>query len=309
MTFLLMGLALAVGAAACTSDNADPVTVPQPNTLGPTTAPSTITTTTTVPIRRGIDESIVIEFGGGERRYHLFVPGGFPDVASPLVVDLHGALGTPDMQDALSGMRAKAVEEGFVVVQPAGLLRSWDIITGGDGDVAFVMAVIADAQARTAVDADRIYATGMSNGGGMAERLACSAGDTFAAFAPVAGWHVPAVECNGDQVPLLAFHGTADLVVPYDGTGPLFVPVEEWVAEWAVRNGCDPTPVEERLTDDVTTLIWAGCSADTQLVTIEGGGHGWPGSEVSILALSSTDTIDATDMIWDFFVAHPRSGP
>jgi polyhydroxybutyrate depolymerase len=249
---------------------------------------------------------VTLAVDGRERRYELFVPGGYPDVPSPLVIDLHGALGTPDMQESLSGMRRKAAEEGFIVAQPAGQLRSWDIITGGDDDVAFVEAVIADVASRASVDPDRIYAAGMSNGGGMAERLACAAGDTFAAIAPVAGWHVPAVECNGEPVPLLAFHGTADLVVPYDGTGPLFVPVEEWVGEWAARNRCDPEPTAQRLTEDVTTLIWNGCEADTQLVTVEGGGHGWPGSEVSILALSSTDTIDATDMIWEFFAAHPR---
>lgn len=295
--------------SACNGDDPGTVTDPSIPTSVVTSAPAATTApTTTQAIRTQVDELVTIDVDGRERRYHLFIPGGGPEEPAPLVVDIHPALSTPEDQEALSGMRIKAAAEGFIVAQPAGQLRSWDIITGNGDDVAFIRAVVADVQSRTPIDPDRIYATGMSNGGGLTDQLACTAGDLFAAAAPVAGWYVPSVECGDDAViPVMAFHGTADLVVPYSGMGPFFVAVEEWAADWAVRNGCDTEPTDERITDDVVKRSWSGCEADTHLFTIEGGAHGWPGSDVSILAVSSTDTISATDLIWDFFVAHPKA--
>jgi polyhydroxybutyrate depolymerase len=297
------------GVTACNGDDPVTTTAPSaPTTVAPPPSPTTTVPPTTMATRTQVDETISIEFDGRERRYHLFIPGGFPETQAPLVVDIHPALSTPDDQEALSGMRVKAAEEGFIVAQPAGQFRSWDIITGNGEDVAFIRAVVADVQARTPIDSDRIYASGMSNGGGLTDQLACTAGDLFAAVAPVAGWYVPSVECADDAViPVMAFHGTADLVVPYSGMGLFFVDVEEWAADWAVRNGCDPDPTDERVTEDVVKRSWSGCTADTHLFTIEGGAHGWPGSDVSIIAVSSTDTISATELIWDFFVAHPKA--
>ena len=297
---------LSVFAAACSAvDGAVPTTAaaatPSPTT--PATAPEPATTTA---LRSETAETVTLDVQGGTRSYELFIPGGFPDVPAALVLDLHGALGTPEMQDRLSGMKAKAAEEGFIVAQPVGVLRSWDIITGDGDDVAFLRAVVADVAARTAIDSDRVFATGMSNGGGMAERLGCVSGDLFAAIAPVAGWYVAAVECTGQGPPVMAFHGTADFVVPYNGDGPLFVPVEEWAAEWAERNGCIDAPEESRLAADVVERTWPGCDRDVSLVIVEGGGHGWPGTSDETFGLASSDSIDATDLIWSFFEAHPR---
>ena len=223
------------------------------------------------------------------------------------VIDMHGALSAPSDHERLSGMQVKAADEGFIVAQPAGILRSWDILTGNGEDVDFILAVVADVQARVAVDPDRIYATGMSNGGGMADRLGCVAPDVFAAIAPVAGWYVDAVDCRSDRrIPVLAFHGTADLVVPYNG-GPFFVAIPEWAAAWAERNGCSPTPVDKQVHDDVQVRVWPDCDAEMELYTIDGGGHGWPGTEFELGKLVTTSSIDATDVIWEFFVGYRRA--
>lgn len=289
-------------AAACANVDAGTVIDPaDPSATAPTIAPST-----TVPLRAQIDETVTLDFEGNERRYELFAAGGFPDTPSAVVVDLHGALGTPADQDALSGMRRKAAQEGFVVAQPAGLLRSWDTISGNGSDVAFIRAVVADVAARTAIDPQRIYATGMSNGGGMADRLGCAAPDLFAAIAPVAGWYVPAVACAGAPVPVMAFHGTADPVVPYEGAGALFVPVEEWADAWAERNGCAPGPLDEQVRDDVVVRTWSDCDVEVALYVVQDGGHGWPGTTDPIRAAASTGSIDATELIWDFFAANPK---
>jgi polyhydroxybutyrate depolymerase len=340
LPFAVLLAAVLVVAAACSDDGSDPATttqppattqptVAEPTTRDPETAPPTTVTTTTAPLTvppttapmtpaptttgdspsnpaTASEDTVTITVDGADRRYNLFVPGGLPAGPAALVVDMHGALSTPEDHDSLSGMQDKAASAGFVVAQPAGLFRSWEIITGNGNDVDFIRAVVADVQDRTAIDPDRIYAVGMSNGGGMAERLGCVASDLFAAVAGVAGWYVDAVECDTRPVPLVAFHGTMDLVVPYDGTGPLFTPIQAWAGRWAARNGCGPDPDVDRATVDVTAQTWQGCDADTMLYTVEGGNHGWPGTDDPLGSLVTTDTINATDLIWEFFTTHPK---
>ena len=124
----------------------------------------------------------------------------------------------------------------------------------------------------------------------------------------MAGAHT-AVSCDPVRpVPIVAFHGTADRIVPYAGFRPLGLPaVEDWTAEWAERNGCGPAPAPERIAADVERTAWTGCDAAVVLYTVEGGRHGWPGSERALAVLDSTDSIDASEIIWEFFEAHPRS--
>lgn len=294
---VLAGLLVGCGTGAISPSTTDDL-------VSPTTAAAPAAVTT-IPVRAELRETVTLVINGQERSYDLFVPGGFPDAAAPLVLDLHGLLGTPEAQDELSGMQAKARLEGFVVAQPTGLALSWDTITGNGEDVAFLRGVVADVATRTAIDQNRVFATGMSNGGGMVDRLGCVAGDVFAAVAPVAGWYVPTVECDTDVVvPILAIHGTDDPVVPYDGEGSLFVPVREWAGDWATRNGCDPEAIERNLTTDVTSVEWTDCDADVSLLVVEGGGHGWPGTTDQERTGASTASIDATDLIWEFFTRH-----
>jgi polyhydroxybutyrate depolymerase len=247
--------------------------------------------------------------GGGIRRFTLYVP---EEIASPapLVLVFHGFTSNPDRVADLSGMSAVADREGFAVAYPAarGIPSAWRADTGrqGDTDVVFVRDLVEVIGEAIPIDDARVYAAGMSNGGGMAVRLGCEAADLVAAVAPVAGAMVVPVCDPVRPVPMIAFHGTEDRVVPYEGLGLLNLPdVEDLLAGWAVGNGCGPDPDAERVAGDVVRSTWGGCDAEVVLYTVEGGRHGWPGSERAIRELDSTRSIDASALIWEFFADHP----
>jgi polyhydroxybutyrate depolymerase len=330
---------LAVVAAACagaaepattTTGTAATTTITAPREITATSAPTTSTTrttTTTVPpatrppptASSAAPDGTAIEFrdvsltvGEVERSYRLATPRGLdPASPVPLVLDLHGLTADPVTQDDLSSMSAKAAAEGFVVAQPLGLglLPSW---SAGDNsvaadDVEFLLAVVDDVAGRVAVDPARVFAGGFSNGGGMANRLACNAADTFAAVAAVSGSFVEYLDCDPPRpVPVIAFHGTRDVVVPYEGFF-VFPAVLDWAQAWADRNGCAVEPVRSAVADDVELREWLGCrdGAAVALYTVEEGGHGWPGTRSADRLLNSTRSVVATDFIWDFFAAHP----
>lgn len=172
----------------------------------------------------------------------------------------------------------------------------------GIDDVAYIAALLDDIEAVASVDHRRIYATGFSNGGGMSHRLACELSDRLAAVAPVSGANqfAGAADCApGRPVPVLAIHGRDDPCWPYDGGEGTCLAVQDgnYVAVepsmigsadapgWALRNGCDPAPIVTPIADNAddgtsaTLTTFAGCTAETALITIEGAGHTWPGGD------------------------------
>ncbi len=222
------------------------------------------------------------------------------------MINLHGLGETTAEQELLSGMSRKADETGFVVAYPEGQGDpvSWDLGPGprGKADLDFIRDLVHRLESDLGVDPARVYATGISNGGGMASHLGCEAADTFAAIAPVSGAYLVSESCRPSRpVPVLAFHGTGDRVVPYDGQGRVLPPVRDWASGWAARNGCTQGPRQTFQNGDVIGESWEGCKDDATvtLYTIKDGGHTWPGS-----ALGATKDIDATDVIWRFFADH-----
>jgi polyhydroxybutyrate depolymerase len=292
-----------------TTTTSTTTTTPPPTTT--TTAPRPSTTTSTLPpVPEGGTERITLQVGGRSREYVLFVPGGLGPGPYPLVVDFHGLTDSGDGHDSLSRMRAKGAEEGFVVAQPDGALlgNSWDVLADSS-DVQFVRALVADTASRVPIDPDRTFATGFSAGGGLVNRLACESSDLFAAVGSVAGSYLSPGRCSPTRaVPFAAFHGDDDLVVPYNGGLAIFPSVPAWAQAWADRNGCDPTPSRSVVTDDVVVDEWQGCGGEATVVfyTVRGGGHDWPGPGSSGGILQTTESISATDLLWEFFVAHPR---
>lgn len=297
-------VALAILASACASVEAE-----SPPVASTPAAPSAEPLMVVGP---GRHEGEVVS-GGRLRRFVLHVPEDLPAPA-PLVVVFHGFAGDPERVESLSGMTEIAEREGFLVVYPAarGVLPAWATDAGAhaDTDVRFVRDLVEAVSEAVPVDPGRVYAAGMSNGGGMVGRLACDAADLVAAVASVAGAHTVG-ECRpSGPVSVIAFHGTGDPIVPYRGFAALGLPpVAEWAADWAARSGCLPEPSLERIAGDVETRAWGGCEggAEVVLYTIEGGRHGWPGSDRALSVLDSTMSIRASDLIWEFFSRHGRS--
>ncbi len=286
----------------------------------------------------GTDEEITIPSGTATRTYLQHVPAIHDGAtALPVIVDLHGYTEGARIHTAMSNLGPDGDTLGYITITPQGEgpVPHWVAEVGSD-DVAFIGNVLDDVESNLCVDLDRVYVTGFSNGAFLTSALVCSMADRFAAAAPVAGIQDPDGCTPSRPVPVIAFHGTADTFVSYDGslgssvadlpspdgsgatigdlgegdpslTGPS---VPDITAAWAARNGCDAVPTETPVTDDVTQISF-GCpaGAEVSLYRVDGGGHAWPGSEFSAsigsVTGATTMSIDANELMWAFFEAHP----
>ena len=159
-----------------------------------------------------------------DRIFLVHIPVGYePGTPVPLVFNLHGAGSNAMAQESVSRLFRKADQEGFVVVAPQASEpgRVWlgvYLDELGDPDMEFLSALLNELQQQLDLDPNRIYATGLSNGGTMANRLGCDLPEFFAAIAPVAGAHSGLHLCEvSEPVSVLAIHGTDDLMIPYEG--------------------------------------------------------------------------------------------
>ena len=259
-----------------------------------------------------------LTFGGLQRRYLLYIPATYdPAQPTPLVFSIHGFVSNPEQQQAYSHWETIADQEPLIVVYPqgTGFPTRWN--AGNSGfigastvdDVGFLRQVVATISESVCIDPSRIYTSGLSNGGGMSNRLACEASDMIAALGGVAGAYSP-VDCTVTHpMPVIAFHGNADPIVNYHGDADQNLPdIQAWAAAWAARNQCDATPTPIAATGDASGIRYTGCkdNADVILYTIDGGGHTWPGGGLKMDFLGKTSTdIDATAVMWEFFKQHP----
>lgn len=267
---------------------------------------------------------------GEEREYLLYVPPSYESARpTPLVISLHAGATWPAEQKNLSRWNRLADEHGFIVVYPAGsgevrmldLPRIWpvDRDSARTRDVRFISDLIDRLETTYDIDPTRIYVNGMSQGGAMAFVLSCTLADRIAAVGTVAAAQSrPFAWCPDPRpVPMIAFHGTADPIVPYHG-GPLgdpfapvkptYPPVREFVASWARRNRCGVDPVESAAAPEVTRSEFTHCAegAAVVLYTIQGGGHTWPGGKPlpEWRVGPNSNGIDATSQMWAFFREH-----
>lgn len=260
---------------------------------------------------------------GETRQYLLYVPKIYDrSKATPLVISLHGAALWPAAEMTISRWNELADEHGFIVVYPSGsdVPRVWPMGPSSLGrDVRFISDLIDKLEAAYNIDPTRIYADGLSNGGGMAFALSRRLSDRIAVVGAVAAAQMlPWNECGDSRpVPTVAFHGTADPFAPYRGGSSPFSPglfpnIQDWTARVARRNQCKGDPSDTRITASVRRLEYTNCAenADVILYTVEGGGHTWPGGKPlpEWFAGPTTLDINATRVMWEFYVQHPR-GP
>lgn len=259
---------------------------------------------------------------GEKREYLLYVPESYDPTSAqnvPLVINIHGFSQWPANQANVSQWNQLADEEGFIVVYPSGLgiPKRWRVTrtaedpTGVDIELQYYRDLIDKLSTEYAINPERIYVNGLSNGGGMSLRLACSLSDRVAAIGGVAGAYlVDLDECAGG-VPGIFFHGQADKIVPYEG-GPSerfpidfpYIPV--FVDDYAQLNGCDANETVFLEKDHVRGVRYEGCDpgADVVFYTISDGGHTWPGGNdlPERITGKTTHEINATRLMWEFFL-------
>lgn len=260
----------------------------------------------------------------------------------PLVLGFHGGLGTGKQVEQTTGFSPLADKENFIVVYPDGHNNQWNDERGSGfsgvptaNDVGFVTTLLAYLQKNYRIDPKRIYATGVSNGGILTNRLGVELSERFAAIAPVVG-NLPIDPNTGKpfapeaarQKPLsvLMINGTADPLVPWEGgrvkgSSGRVTSVAATVAAWVKLDGCKPQPeitnLPDKFPDDATTLrreSYRGGQNGTEVVlyAVVGGGHGWHGSNDKRLsgnrnlAGKLSREINATEVIWEFFKRHAK---
>jgi len=264
---------------------------------------------------------------GVEREYLLHVPRSYDrSKPTPLVISMHGGALWPAAQKEISQWNRVADEHGFIVVYPSGVRghgpRAWRA-GGGPGlmrDVRFISELIDTLRASYNIDSARIYANGLSNGGGMTFVLSCALSDRIAAVGLVApAIFLPWKACTDRRaVPMIAFHGTADGAVPYHGghswVAPASFPdIPAWMQKWAERNRCGPNPADSVVAADVTRREYMSCAGGAAVVlyTVLDGGHTWPGGgrQPEWFVGTTSHSIDATSLMWSFYRDHqlPRN--
>jgi len=272
------------------------------------------------------------------RTYRVHLPAGYTgETLVPLVLLLHPMTMDAKVMEELSGFSRLADRHGFLAVYPNGVGQTWnDGSTGycGIDDVGFLNALLDMVAARYAVDPERVFVVGASNGAFMTYRLACAIGDRLAGIATVMGSMPAAVEqgCAPPRpIPLIYFHGSDDFVVPYNGGLPLHPSQTQWFTSatataqfWAINNGLDPDRYvnvewpDTRPADGTRIVEWlfteGNPAAPVDFYTVLGGGHTWPGStryQPSLMVGRTSYDMDASERIWAFFerVAHgPAKG-
>jgi polyhydroxybutyrate depolymerase len=261
----------------------------------------------------------MVTSGGISRDELVALPPSFdPNKPTAVLLNFHGS-GSDMVEQALySRFPTLATARGYVVVSPdgTGTPKGWDL--GGATDVTFVNDLLADLATTMCIDAHRIFSAGISNGSALSGKLLCQPPYRLAAAGMVSA-PFPNTCPAGVVRPIIEFHGTADPIVPYvggrvhaAGFGGVNSPsILGNAAKWADHNGCSGSRTT-KITPDVTRTGWTGCSpdGDVVLMTVQGGGHTWPGPiDVQKLGISdlgpTVSSIDATTLMLDFFDAHP----
>jgi len=233
-----------------------------------------------------------------------------------VLLGLHGAGGA--FFGSYSGFSVLADSEGFIAAYADPAARDgrgrgfWNINDhrpDEPNDVQFVSDLLDRLESTLCVDPSRIYVAGVSNGGGMAARLACQLSGRIAAIGSVAGGYASVPRCRPQNpVSVIELHGTADGSVPYQGSAKGAGAVRAWVAAWAQRDGCRGGPRVSRVAPRVERYAWTRCAdgAAVEHLKIVGGDHQLSGAlppdpgQVSM--------ISASWLIWSF-LSHHRLAP
>ena len=335
-----------------TTISARPSTSIEVNSTTPSTSTSTSSTSTSipadfepygdaapaVPAAGEVTDEWVETPDGRRRHFRLYVPSSYrPDQSAPLLIALHGGLGTSDQFATNSGFDDLAESNGFIVVYPDGIraisdrpgLQTWNggyccgpAANKNVDDVGYLDFLLDLLEERFAIDSSRVFAAGHSNGAIMAYRLACELSDRVVAIGVQAG-SLGIDECTPSHpVALLHVHGLADTNHPIDGgvgsgvSGVEFRSGREAVRTLAELNECgvEPTVVKVPSNPDLEVSTWSECAggADVRLITVDGASHAWMGhagaSEAAAgLVGEPYPDFDSSRAIWAFLADHPRN--
>ena len=270
-------------------------------------------------------------FDGNDRTYLVHLPSQYSnEEIYPLVIAMHGGFGSAENMQNQSRLSIKADAENFIVVYPEGVkggvldIRTWNAgwccgyaSNSNVDDVGFINALLDTLISHYSIDTTRIYATGMSNGGFMAYRLACELSDRIAAIAPVSA-SMSLNDCEPSRaVPIIHFHSYSDTNVPYKGgvgngvSNHYNSPIDSVINAWANFNSCMLQNDTIFSDNSYTHIVWDSCecNSEIELYITEDGGHSWPGGQQTLVGDPASEYINANDLMWTFFQNHTLQYP
>lgn len=266
-----------------------------------------------------------IYVGGIYRNYRLYVPAAYNgSTARPLILNLHGYTSNAQQQQLYSNFMPIADTANFLMVFPNGTKDGsnqpfWNagISSALVNDIAFLNALIDSLDLTYNINLNRVYSTGMSNGGYMSHTLACELSNRITAIASVTGSIFTTqygTNCHPTRpVPVMQIHGTNDPTVPYAGSSSS-MPIDTIVKYWVTKNNCNTTPTFSNVPNTSTT---DGCTAEhykylngtsgssVELYKIIGGTHTWPGFPFG--GVGTNMDMNASKEIWRFFSKYTLS--
>jgi len=286
------------------------------------------------------DYEFTIQHDGLTRKYRAHVPPSYDNILpTPAVIYIHGGGGSAEASRK-DGLYDESDEHGFILLTPDGtgpmknILHAWNSgeystikgetdfccgypIEKNIDDIGFISKMIEDAKQRFTIDENRIYSTGISNGGMMSYRLACELSDKIAAIAPVSSPATP-INCKPTRaVPVIHIHGTADPCALYGGgLSPGCIGRERYmqsakyqVSKWINLNRCSEETEIFFQKGDAECISYYKCKEGSDVVfcTIEGGGHTYPSGNQYLpkRRIGPVSYNISFDQIWEFFKEHP----
>ena len=259
---------------------------------------------------------------GLTRSFNIFVPDTYdPSEPVPLLFCLHGYGSNHDVIMEYTDFNTIASSENFIVVYPQGSLLNgithWNVggwtVGSFVDDISFIDLIIETVSDSYSINPDRIYSTGMSNGGYMSFLLACQLSEKIAAVASVTGSMTPQTfySCQPQRaISVLQMHGTSDGVVPYGGNQAWTMGINTVVNYWKTHNNCSASPTVIDLPDiytfdnsTVQEITYSNGDNNTMVkhYKVNGGGHDWFG-------VWGNRDINATELIWEFFSMYDING-
>jgi len=241
------------------------------------------------------------------REYIIYVPENFTGTSSlPLLLSFHGLSSNMNFNYDYTNFSELAERENFIVVHPNGIDNRWTVSATNNPDIDFIEALLDQLENDYNIASNRIYSTGMSNGGNFSFTLACGLNDRIAAIASVTGLMLQMA--IGNCVPsrplaVLHIHGTEDLIANYAF-------VQGGLDFWTDHNNTNDFPIISDIPNidsgDGSTVkrfeyLNGNSNVEVQHLKITGGGHEWPG-------FSGNMDINASDEVWNFVKNFDLSG-